>query len=179
MVTKQTSSPPRLLNRWPPVRRLRSTCRRVAVLTSQRGGAASVPVEVAVDLVVILGPPEHKHASGRAAARSDARAGSAKIVVAAFQPLLSIPIASTRSGSHLSSPPSPLFEGLGAARAFVPAISRGQLGRPRRSQTSAPLSVLVTCTDHIMFPRSGPTWVPQFQLRVPDRSRAEPVPQSI
>jgi hypothetical protein len=49
----------------------------------------------------------------------------------------------------------------------------------RRSQTSAPPSVLETCTDHIMFPRSGPTSVPQLQSRVPDRSHAERVQRSI
>jgi hypothetical protein len=44
---------------------------RVAVLTSQRGGAAPVPVEVVADLVVMLGPPEHEHHRGMASERSD------------------------------------------------------------------------------------------------------------
>src|SRR5262245_30987128 len=57
MVTKQTSSPAKLLKRRPPVRRFRNTCRRVMDLTTQRGGGAPAPVEGAADFVVMLGFP--------------------------------------------------------------------------------------------------------------------------
>src|SRR5262245_2339665 len=57
MVTKQTSSPAKLLKRRPPVRRFRNTCRRVMDLTTQRGGGAPAPVEGAADFVVMWGFP--------------------------------------------------------------------------------------------------------------------------
>ena len=49
----------------------------------------------------------------------------------------------------------------------------------RPSLMSALHLVWETCTAHRLFPCSGPTSVPQFLSRGPDRSHAEPVQRSI
>jgi hypothetical protein len=54
MLTKQTSSPPMLLNRRPLDTRFKNTCRRVQALTTQLGGAPR-PVEAEADSVAIWG----------------------------------------------------------------------------------------------------------------------------
>src|SRR5262245_22694140 len=72
MVMKQTSSPRRLLKRRPPVKRLRNTCRRVMLLTTQRGTGAPALVEGEDDLVVMLEPPTSSRLTARPTNRESA-----------------------------------------------------------------------------------------------------------